>query len=197
MFAELNIALGDAAIVAWNAKFTYNLWRPVTAIRGGDTNSNEQTTADSTWTSLLITPNFPEYLSGHSTYSAAAATVLKANFGGSFPFSTTSYGLPGVTLSFNSFDQAADEAGRSRIYGGIHYEFTNQASLAAGRSLGSYVVDTFAVSTDELPPIPIAALDAQNGLVTAHNMNVTGHVLDNLSGVKSLQCRSMAVRQAT
>ena len=70
LFAELNIAMGDAAIVAWDAKYTYTSWRPITAIRAADTAGNSQVTADPNWTSLLVSPNFPEYVSGHSTYSA-------------------------------------------------------------------------------------------------------------------------------
>src|SRR5207244_1404580 len=74
LFAELDIAMGDAAIVAWDAKYAYNTWRPITAIRAADTAGNSQVQADPTWTPLLNTPNFPEYVSGHSTFSAAAAT---------------------------------------------------------------------------------------------------------------------------
>src|SRR5262249_30113478 len=143
LLAELDIAMGDAAIVAWDAKFTYNSWRPITAIQQADTAGNPQAQPDPTWQPLLVTPNFPEYVSGHSTFSAAAATVLDSFFGSSFSFSTTSLTLPGVTRSFTGFDAAAAEAGRSRIYGGIHFEFSNQDGQAAGHALGHYVVDTF------------------------------------------------------
>ena len=79
MLAELNVAMGDAAIVAWDAKYTTNFWRPITAIPAGGGNSS--LTADPNWRPLLTTPPFPEYISGHSTFSSAAAAVLDAVFG--------------------------------------------------------------------------------------------------------------------
>ena len=96
--------------------------------------------ADPSWTPLLVTPNFPTYVSGHSTFSAAAATVLADFFGTDHVhFATSDDTLPGVTRSFDSFSAAAAEAGQSRVYGGIHYQFDNQDGLALGRKVGSYV----------------------------------------------------------
>lgn len=143
LFALLNIALADAAIVAWDAKYAYNLWRPITAIRQADTDNNPQTTADPNWDSLIATPPFPEYVSGHSTFSGAAAAILTDFFGNNVNFTTDSIGLPGVSREFDSFYQAAEEAGMSRIYGGIHFLSANLNGLAAGRDLGNYVVDNF------------------------------------------------------
>jgi hypothetical protein len=142
MLAELNVALVDAGIAAWDAKYTYGSWRPITAIRLADTDGNEATMADPGWSPLLTTPNHPEYVSGHSTFSGAAATVL-TDFFGDIPFSTTSVTLPGVTRDFDSFAAAANEAGRSRIYGGIHFEFSNQDGLALGRDVGDWVLNDF------------------------------------------------------
>ncbi|MBW4497536.1 MAG: phosphatase PAP2 family protein [Oscillatoria princeps RMCB-10] len=146
MFALLNIALADAGIVAWDAKYAYDFWRPVTAIRQADTDGNPQTAADITWDSLIGTPPFPEYISGHSTFSGAADAVLTELFGDNFNFTTTSIGLPGVERQFDSFSDAASEAGLSRIYGGIHFLSANEDGLAAGRSLGDYVVENFLTS---------------------------------------------------
>jgi hypothetical protein len=140
VFALLNIAEADAQIACWDAKYTYNLWRPVTAIRAADTDGNDATDPDSTWTPLLTTPNFPSYVSAHSTLSAAAAGVLTALFGNSYHFSVGSEGLPGVTRSFDSFESAAAEAGQSRIYGGIHYQFDNQNGQQVGAEVADYVV---------------------------------------------------------
>src|SRR5947209_10636056 len=127
LFALLNIAEADAIISTWDAKYTYNLWRPVTAIRyAGDSTLNPATVSDPTWTPLIVTPNFPSYTSAHSTVSGAAAAVLTSLFAADYHFSTGSDGLPGVTRSFGSFAAAAEEAGQSRIYGGIHYQFDNQ-----------------------------------------------------------------------
>ena len=154
LFALLNIGLADAGIASWDAKYAYDLWRPIDAIRRGDADANDQTPHDATWTPLLKTPPFPTYTSGHSTFSGTADAVLTWFFGPNVAFATQSDGHTGfsqrplsseqiVTRSFTSFAQAADEAGRSRIYGGIHFQFDNAAGLAAGRSLGSYVVGNF------------------------------------------------------
>lgn len=138
LFALLNIAEADAGIVAWDAKYEYNFWRPVTAIQQAETDGNPDTTADLTWTPLLTTPPFPEYVSGHSAFSGAADAVLTSFFG-DISFTTFSVGLPGVVRSFDSFTQAADEAGISRVYGGIHFQSANEDGLASGRALGNYV----------------------------------------------------------
>ncbi len=148
LLAQLNIAMADAIIATWDAKFAYNLWRPVTAIRAADTDGNPDTTADTTWTPLLGTPNFPSYTSAHSTVSRSAATVLTAAFGADYHFTARSEGLPGVSRTFDSFEAAAAEAGRSRIYGGIHYQFDNVAGQEAGANVGEYVVNNFLLPRD-------------------------------------------------
>src|SRR5262249_22257793 len=147
LFANLNVALADAGIAAWDVKFADDLWRPITAIRLADTDNNPATEVDPNWSPFLLTPPFPEYVSGHSTFSAAAATVLTSAFG-DVPFTIDSVGLPGVTRSFDSFTDAAQEAGRSRIYGGIHYEFSNQAGQQLGGAIGQWVVDAFQTDQD-------------------------------------------------
>jgi membrane-associated phospholipid phosphatase len=145
LLALVGISLGDAAIVAWNAKFTYNFIRPITFINDLSNKPIPSPSQYSTlaWRPLLPTPNFPTYTSGHSTFSSAAAAVLTSYFGDNVPFTTPSESLPGVTRSFASFNAAAAEAGQSRIYGGIHFQFDNQAALAAGAALGNFVVQTF------------------------------------------------------
>ena len=90
-----------------------------------------------------MTPPFPEYTSGHSTFSGAADAVLTSFFGDNVSFTTSSLGTPGVSRSFDSFSEAADEAGMSRIYGGIHFMSANQDGLASGRALGNYVAQNF------------------------------------------------------
>jgi hypothetical protein len=143
LFALLNIALADAAIVSWDCKYSFNNWRPVTAIRAADSDGNDQTQADSEWTPLIPTPPFPDYTSGHSTFSAAASVVLAKFFGtDNIPFETNSDAQPNVIRSYASFSQAADESGRSRVYGGIHWEFSNQDGLSTGRAVGEYVSDS-------------------------------------------------------
>jgi hypothetical protein len=135
LFALLNLALADAAIVAWDAKFAYNFWRPITAIRHD---------LDPAWEPLVVSPPFPTYISGHSTFSGTAAAVLGSFFGtDNISFTTQSDDLPRTTRSFSSFSEAANEVGRSHIYGGIHYDFDNRDALAAGTALGQYVAANF------------------------------------------------------
>src|SRR5262249_32369495 len=118
--------------------------------------------------------------------SAAAATILTAIFGNNVSFTTDSVGLPGVQRTFSSFQAAADEAGRSRIYGGIHYQFSNADALATRRALGSFVLSTFSVATDTRPP-QVTITDPQPGSTSARNVTVNGTVTDNLSGVQKLE----------
>lgn len=145
LFALLNITLADASIAAWDAKYAYNSWRPITAIQQADKDGNPLTTADPTWAPLLTTPPFPEYISGHSTFSGAADVILTNFFGDNVTFTTSTIGLPGVERSFSNFTTAADEAGMSRIYGGIHFYSADKDGLACGRALGDYVFKNFLV----------------------------------------------------
>jgi membrane-associated phospholipid phosphatase len=150
LFALLNIATADALILCWDAKYTYNFWRPVTAIEfAGDSSINPATASDPTWTPLIVTPNFPSYTSAHSTVSSAAATILTSLFGSDYHFTAGSDGLPGVTRAFSSFAAAAAEAGQSRIYGGIHYQFDNQGGLASGHALGQFVFGNLLVRVQQ------------------------------------------------
>jgi membrane-associated phospholipid phosphatase len=140
LFALLNITLADAAIAAWNMKFEYYLWRPVTAIREADLDGNAKTQKDVSWEPLINTPPFPGYVSGHSTFSSSAATLLKLFFGtDKVAFTTSSDGLPGVSRPFHSFSDAAAEAGQSRIYGGIHFDFDDEDGQKAGKQLANYI----------------------------------------------------------
>lgn len=177
LFALLNLSLADAGIACWEGKFGYSYWRPITAIHDAEFDGNPDTAADRTWQPLLKTPPFPSYASGHSTFSGAAATALARFFGSdAIRFNLVSDGTPGVIRSYDGFWAAAQEAGRSRIYGGIHYEFDNQEGLRMGREVAEYIarhfllpVDTNALtSTTQListrrHPISINLADRQNG----------------------------------
>lgn len=137
--ALLNLAMADAAICAWDTKYTYDFWRPVNAIRNGQTDGNDATIADPTWSSFIVTPPFRDYVSGHSTFSGAASTVLARFYGtDGISFTTGSDFLPGVTRTFTSFSAAASEAAVSRLYGGIHYRSANEDGLAAGIEIGEW-----------------------------------------------------------
>jgi membrane-associated phospholipid phosphatase len=144
LFALLNIAMADAAICAWDAKYNFNCWRPVTAIRNGDTDGNAATDPDPAWSSFIVTPPFPGYISGHSTFSGAAATVLALFYGTDhISFTTGSDFLPGVFRSFNSFSAAADEAATSRLCGGIHSRSDNEDGLNSGLRIGEWTINHY------------------------------------------------------
>ncbi len=182
--------MADAAIVAWDAKYTYNTWRPIQLADGAGTAVNSQIETIANWEPLINTPPFPEYVSGHSTFSGAAAAVLTAVFGDNYSFTATSVGLPGVTRTFTSFEQAADEAGMSRIYGGIHFLFSDTAGLTAGSDLGAYVLQTFSTLDRPRPRRRSRSPTRPTGSVTtSSNITITGTVLDNLSGVASLEAQ--------
>jgi hypothetical protein len=130
-YARLGIGLADAFIGCWNAKYQYNLIRPVTYIRR---------VIDKAWEPLLSTPPFPEFPSGHSVQSGAAATVLSAIFGESFAFTDGSAEPDGLKArSYASFWDAAREAAISRLYGGIHFRSAIQNGLEQGRCIGARV----------------------------------------------------------
>jgi len=154
LFALLNVAMADAGIVAWSCKYRFDFWRPVTAIRAADGDANPATEADPNWTPLITTPPFPSYTSGHSSFSAAAAAILARFFGtDEVAFTAPDDGLPGVVRTFQSFSQAAAEAGMSRVYGGIHWQFDNTDALASCSALGNYVFDhCFAPAFTPIPP---------------------------------------------
>jgi membrane-associated phospholipid phosphatase len=144
LFALLNLAQADAYFAVWDAKYTYNFWRPVTAIRAADTDGNPDTAADPAWTPFLVTPAHPSYSSGHSGISGAAAAVLAAFFGtDAIPFSFSSDGLPGVTRSYAGFSAAAQEVSDSRVYAGIHWRFDVQAGQVMGNEVGDYIATHF------------------------------------------------------
>jgi len=173
LFALLNIATADAAIACWDNKYAYNFWRPITAIHEADSDGNPDTTQDLTWAPLLPTPPFPSYTSGHSTFSSAAATILAAFFGTDDIAFTASSEAPGVAdRSFLSFSEAAEEAGRSRIYGGIHFQFDNQDALAIGNALGHFVYRTQLTAVPE-PPGSLLVLIGMLGLAAARSRRLS------------------------
>lgn len=142
LFAMLNMALADAGIACWDAKYHFNFWRPVTAIVRGDEDGNAGTAARQDWQAFLNTPPHPEYPSGHSAFSGAAVAVLSAAFGTNrIRFTVRSDALPGVERTFSSLAACAEECGESRVSGGIHYRFSCTAGLQLGKRVGDWVVE--------------------------------------------------------
>jgi hypothetical protein len=134
-FAMLALAGADAFIAGWDAKYTYNQWRPVTAIQRADTDGNSATTADPAWMPIITTPNFPDYVAGHATYAGAAETVLTALFGthpGKFTFTNHANGL---SWTYTNFNAVGTQVVNARVWGGIHF----RTSCTTGRSLGDKI----------------------------------------------------------
>ncbi len=150
LFALLSVSVADAAIVAWDAKREYDFWRPVTGIRAGANDGNDATDGDTAWTPLIATPLFQAYTSGHSTFSAAAASILSDFYGtDAISFCSKQELKADVQRCFTSFSQAADEAGISRVYGGIHWQFDNIAGLESGRALAKNIYGNFFTAVPE------------------------------------------------
>jgi hypothetical protein len=141
LLALLDLAMADAAIACWEAKYHYVFWRPVTAIPLADTDGNPATISDPSWMPLFATPAFPEYPSGHSTVSGAAAVVLASFFGERRHFTMDNDLLIGVTRSFRSFSEALDEIKNARVFAGIHFRSACDDGQATGIQVANWVLD--------------------------------------------------------
>ena len=158
LFGLLNLALADGYISSFEAKRHFNFWRPVTAIRLGDSDGNANTVGDATWTPLRPTPPITDHDSGHSVQGGAGAEVLKLFFGTDhMSFSTCSLTLPAgstcnsatpVRRSYTSFSQASDENGLSRILVGFHFRNAVEEGIEHGRKIGRRAVRLFLRPTD-------------------------------------------------
>ncbi len=163
VLALVNVAMADAGIAAWESKYYYKLWRPVTGIRAADLDGNPDTVADLTYAPLgapasnltgpNFTPPFPAYPSGHATFGGALFQVLRRIYGDDVPFTFVSDEFNGTTLdnagavrplvprSFDTLSEAEEENGQSRIYLGIHWSFDKTEGIAQGHDVGNFVVD--------------------------------------------------------
>lgn len=132
LLAMLGMTIADGFIQCWRSKYEHDLLRPITYIRR---------VIDKKWEPLLNTPPFPEYPSGHSTQTGAAATVLEALLGKDFAFDDATHQADGLPVRhFTSFWQAAEEAALSRMYGGIHFRAANENGLAQGKCIGEHIL---------------------------------------------------------
>jgi hypothetical protein len=146
-FALVYLAVADASIACWDAKYTYNNWRPEPAIRNGDFDGNDLTAGDATWTPLFMTPPHPEYPSGHSTNSSAMATILALLFGDN-PGAPLVVTISGITRQWDTFSGGVDEVIEARIYSGIHFRTADDVGARVGRQIARFV------STHALRPCP-------------------------------------------
>jgi membrane-associated phospholipid phosphatase len=142
-FALINFAACDGMIAGFDAKYHYGFWRPFHAIRLADTDGNPATEPDPSWTSLIPAPNHPEYISTHSTVTGATMRVLALLLGNQTPFTLSSPALPGVTVTYQSFSDAAVEVGLSRIWGGIHFRTACEVGRAVGESIADQAVTNY------------------------------------------------------
>ena len=139
-FALMNVAGADARIACWDAKYAFNFWRPVTAIQRADEDGNPATQVELGWIPLVATPNFPEYVSGHTTVSGAMATVLRLLFGDDpgVAFIATSPTNPGFERHWTTFSEGVREVIDARVYSGIHFRSSDERGAKLGRQVGRF-----------------------------------------------------------
>src|SRR4030095_5726551 len=136
LFALYSMAMADSYISVFEAKYTYNFWRPVTAIRNADIDGNDATERDPAWEPFIATPMHPEYPCAHCINSATGAAVLEAFFGDAIPtVSLTRTSAPGVTRRFTRLSDYASESINARVYDGVHYRTSGEVGAAMCRKM--------------------------------------------------------------
>lgn len=141
LFALVAMAAADALIAVFDAKYTYNFWRPVTAIRNGDQHGNDAIERDAAWEPFISTPMHPEYPCAHCITQSAAASVLESFFGDSIPtVKLTSTTAPGLTRTFSRLSDYVNEVIDARVYDGVHYRTSGRVGADMGRKIGEYTV---------------------------------------------------------
>jgi hypothetical protein len=166
LMALASVALNDALIAVFDAKYHYNFWRPITAIRNGDIDGNDVTEREATWQPIDNTPMHPEYPCAHCILSGAISGVIKAALGTEdIPeIAITSTAAPGVTHRFTNMTAFADEVANARIWAGFHYRFSTRVGTEMGIQIGEYVVKNvmqpaLTAGPQQLPPqglVPVA-----------------------------------------
>jgi hypothetical protein len=145
LFAVVAQAADDALVAVFEAKYHYNFWRPVTAIRNGDLDGNDATERDASWTPFIETPMHPEYPCAHCTVAGAVGTVVQAEIGtGSLPaLTTTSYLIKGPARKWAKIDEFMQEVANARIYDGVHFRNSTEVGTAMGKQVGALAVAKF------------------------------------------------------
>lgn len=143
LFALLNMGMANTFINDWDAKFTYNFWRPVTAIRNGDMDGNDATERDPGWTPLNATPMHPEYPSQAAIVAGSSAAVMELLVPGAaaVPFTVTDLTDPKLTRKFTGITQLANEQCDVRVWGGIHFRNSLEVGTDMGRKMSAYLVE--------------------------------------------------------
>jgi hypothetical protein len=145
LFAAVSQGMDDALIAVFDAKYHYNFWRPITAIRNGDTDGNDATERDASWMPLIDTPMHPEYPCAHCIVSATVGTILEADIGDSpIPdLTTTSYLVAGSRRNWKTAEEFIKEVSEARICDGVHYRTSTEVGTAMGRKVGGLAVQRF------------------------------------------------------
>jgi hypothetical protein len=140
LFALYFLASHDALQTTFTSKYVYGMWRPITAIRRADEDGNPNTTPDPNWTSLIAAPPYPTYAGNAAATSVSLATIMTLFFGrDDIQFQINFGGTPNVIRNYPGFNALANEVARSRVYGGIHFQFDNVAGQSVGRNVANYV----------------------------------------------------------
>jgi PAP2 superfamily protein len=141
LFALVSMAAADALMSVFDAKYAYNFWRPVTAIRNGDLSGNDAIERDAAWEPFIPTPMHPEYPCAHCITQSAAARVLESFFGNAIPpVKLTSTTAPGVSRSFVKLSDYVDEVINARVYDGVHYRASGNVGAEMGRKIADYTL---------------------------------------------------------
>jgi hypothetical protein len=149
LLALLGIEGADALIAVFDAKYTYNLWRPYHAIRLADTDGNPLTDPDPTWTSLIFPPRHQEYPSAHGVYTGGFMRVLARLLGDEHTFTLSVPSIPTFAWTFDRFSDAASQVKEARIWGGIHFRNSVNVGSEMGVALGDYIVENFLLPRED------------------------------------------------
>ncbi len=139
LFAMLYLSVADSLIAGWDSKYYFHFWRPVTAIRAGETDDNELTEADSTWTPLAPTPGHPEYPAAHGCLTAAYAEALRAFYGTKKVNITLSSTATNTMRSFDNTDDLIKEIIEARVFGGMHYRTSVTHGAVIGKKVAKWM----------------------------------------------------------
>jgi hypothetical protein len=138
--ALINMAMSDSLVASFLNKYTYNFWRPETAIHEGNSDGNPKTTGDPNWAPFITTPCFPSYPSNHGSAGNGAAAVMRRIYGeDGFSITLTNPAVPTIVLQYTSFKQITDDISDARVYGGIHFRTDQVAGEHLGRAVGRTV----------------------------------------------------------
>jgi len=145
LLAIAAMAMDDGLMAVFDAKYTYNFWRPVTAIRNGDADGNDATERDPSWTPFIDTPMHPEYPCAHCIVAGSLGAVLRAELGsGPVPnLSAASYTAGGAVRTWKTVDDFVQEVAVARIYDGVHYRNSTEVGAAMGKQIGELAVKSF------------------------------------------------------